>query len=60
MRNSAEQICRQYALLIKFNAGISNPDRIAIGIRPVNPARSPINVPDSSPLFNILGATRLQ
>src|SRR4051812_5534410 len=33
-RTAAQQICRQFAILIKFNAGISDPDKIAIGVRP--------------------------
>ncbi|MGH7178722.1 MAG: hypothetical protein ACREJC_15195 [Tepidisphaeraceae bacterium] len=56
-RNLAEQICRQFAMLIKVNSGISDSDKIAIGVRPVNPDRNPINVPASSPLLNVLGAT---
>jgi hypothetical protein len=56
-RNSAEQICRQYAMGIKVNAGISDPDKIAIGVRPVNTSRSQRHVPDTSPLLNILAAT---
>ena len=56
-RTSAEQICRQFATLIKYNAGISDPDKIAIGVRPVNPDRNPIEVPETSPLVNIIGAT---
>src|SRR5215218_6187825 len=58
-RTSAEQVCRQFAILIKYNAGISDPDKIAIGVRPVNTSREPINVPDSSPLLNVIGATPL-
>jgi hypothetical protein len=54
---AAKALCRQYANVIKFNAGISDADKIAIGVRPVNPTRNPINVPDSSPLLNIIGAT---
>jgi hypothetical protein len=56
-RTSAEQICRQYATLIKYNAGISDPDKIAIGVRPVNPDRIPITAPQTSPLLNIIGCT---
>ena len=36
-RNAAEQICRQYAIEIKYNAGISDANKIAIGVRPVAP-----------------------
>jgi hypothetical protein len=56
-RTTAEQVVRQYAALIKPNAGISDADKIAIGVPPVNPNRNPINVPASSPLLNIVGAT---
>jgi hypothetical protein len=56
-RAAAEALCRQFANIIKFNAGISDAAKIAIGVRPVNPNRSPINVPDSSPLLNVIGAT---
>jgi hypothetical protein len=56
-RNAAEQLCRQFATLIKFNAGISNPDKIAIGVRPVNPNRDPIECPQTSPMVNIVAAT---
>ena len=58
-RIAAEQIVRQYVSLIKPNAGISDPDKIAIGVRPVNTSRDPINPPSSSPLLNIIGATPL-
>jgi hypothetical protein len=56
-RNTAAQLCRQYASQIKVNAGISDANKIAIGVPPVNNSRSPINVPESSPLLNIIGAT---
>lgn len=56
-RNAAEQLCRQFATLIKYNAGISNPDKIAIGVRPVNPERNPIDCPTSSPMLNVVAAT---
>jgi hypothetical protein len=56
-RASAEELCRQYAAGIKVNAGISNSDKIAIGVRPVNNSRTPIPVPDTSPLLNIVGNT---
>jgi hypothetical protein len=56
-RNAAEQLCRQYAGLIKLNAGISDADKIAIGVRPVNPNREPINCPQSAPKLNVVAAT---
>src|SRR5688572_19785906 len=35
-RVAAEQICRQYASLIKLNGGVSDADKKAIGVRPLN------------------------
>jgi hypothetical protein len=57
MRNAAAQLCRQYAGLIKLNAGISDPDKIAIGVRPVNPNRDPIECPQTQPQLNVVAAT---
>jgi hypothetical protein len=56
-RNAAEQLCRQYAGLIKMNAGISDPDKIAAGVRPVNPTRNPIECAKTAPKLNVLAAT---
>src|SRR5687768_12217265 len=46
-RMTAEQMCRKYAILIKANPGISDPDKLAAGVRPVNNSRDPIEVPDT-------------
>ena len=56
-RAAAEQIVRQFAGLIRANAGISDEAKEAIGVRPVNNSRSTINVPASSPLLGVIGAT---
>jgi hypothetical protein len=56
-RNAAEQLCRQYASLIKHNAGISDADKVAIGVRPVNPTRERINCPQTAPALNVMAAT---
>ena len=56
-RAVCETLCRQYAILFKENGGISDADKIAIGVRPINPAREPRNAPATSPLLNIVGAT---
>jgi len=56
-RNAAEQICRQYAVIIKNNGGINDADKIAIGVRPVNSGREPIHCPQTSPLLNVIAAT---
>lgn len=56
-RNAAEQVCRQFAILIKYNAGIGNGAKIAAGVRPVNPDREPIECPQSSPALNVVAST---
>ena len=56
-RSICESLIRQYAMLIKDNGGISDGDKINIGVRPVNPSREPIECPQTSPLLSILGAT---
>jgi hypothetical protein len=55
-RTAAEQMCRQFAIAIKFNAAISDSAKIAAGVRPVNPNRDPIPAPVTSPLLSIYGA----
>lgn len=54
-RSVAQSLCRQYAILIKENAGIDDADKVNVGVRPVNPSRDPIQVPMTSPLMAILG-----
>ncbi|MFG0329675.1 MAG: hypothetical protein ACF8PN_07235 [Phycisphaerales bacterium] len=58
-RRSAEQIVRQFAGIIKANAGVSDPAKIAIGIRPrgAGGGGTPIGEITSSPLLRIIGAT---
>lgn len=56
-RNTCEELLRQYAIDIKNNEGITDGDKIAVGVRPINPNREPIDAPGTSPLLNILGAT---
>ena len=56
-RANCENLVRRYASLIKYNGGISSAAKLAIGVNPVNPARSRVDVPASSPLLNVIGAT---
>jgi hypothetical protein len=56
-RSICESLIRQYAMLIKDNGGITDGDKINIGVRPINPNREPIECPQTSPLLSILGAT---
>jgi hypothetical protein len=58
-RAAAEAICRQYAMAIKVSAGVSDGDKIAIGVRPQNDQRDPIPAPDTSPMLNVVAATPL-
>ena len=54
-RSVCETLCRQYAILIKENSGISDADKVAIGVRPINPNREPRECPQSSPLLSVIG-----
>lgn len=54
-RSIAENMCRQYAIDIKNNEGITDGDKLAIGVRPINPDREPIDPPTTQPLLNVLG-----
>ena len=56
-RFTAEQLIQQYYSLIKCNAGVSDDDKIAIGVRPLNRTRTRVNAPTTSPKLNILGCT---
>jgi hypothetical protein len=56
-RNLAETLCRQYAIQIKYNNGITDQAKIDIGVRPVNPDREPVHCPQTSPLVNVTAAT---
>ncbi|MCI0362939.1 MAG: hypothetical protein L0219_03605, partial [Phycisphaerales bacterium] len=53
-RSICEDLCRQYAIDIKNNEGITDQDKINIGVRPINPNREPIECPQTSPLLSIL------
>jgi len=56
-RSIAESLCRQYAIIIKETPGISDEDKVAAGVRPVNPNRDPIQCPQTSPIVTIIGNT---
>jgi hypothetical protein len=56
-RAAAESVCRQYAGVIKRNAGVTDSDKIAIGVPPINNERTPVPAPGSSPLLNVIGNT---
>lgn len=56
-RSVCESLCRQYAIQIKQNAGISDGDKLSIGVRPVNTSRQRIGAPTTFPLLGLLGST---
>jgi hypothetical protein len=56
-RSIAETMCRQYAMMIKDNIGITDGDKLLVGVRPINPDRENIDPPSTQPLLNILGNT---
>ena len=56
-RSVAETMIRQYAIDIKNNEGIPDGEKLAIGVRPINPDREPIDPPTTQPLINVLGNT---
>jgi hypothetical protein len=56
-RRIAEEVHSKYYNLIKVDPEISDPDKIAIGVSPVNPERKAISVPPTVPLLNAVGAT---
>jgi hypothetical protein len=55
-RAAAEAVCRQYAGLIKRSAGISDDDKIAAGVPPMNNSREPVGVPVTYPIVSVYGA----
>lgn len=59
-RFAAEQLCRQYAAVIKPNAGIGDADKLAIGVPPPNNGRTPVPAPASWPDLSILNGAPAQ
>lgn len=56
-RNSCVELCRLYAIQIKYNAGISDALKAALGIDPPNPDRTPVYCPQSAPTLIAIAAT---
>lgn len=55
-RGQAASVCRRYAILIKYNNAISDIDKLAIGVEPVNTNREPVYCPQSTPMLTIAGS----
>ena len=56
-RNNATILCRQYAQIIRNNSGISDAEKIAAGVRPINPDREPLYAPGTQPSLEIVSST---
>lgn len=56
-RATAETLLRQYAIDVKYDQGVTDGDKINLGVRPVNPNREPIDCPQTSPLLSIIANT---
>lgn len=56
-RWTLENLIRAYARDIKANLGVTDGDKIALGVPPINATRSKRKVPHVSPELNILGQT---
>ncbi len=56
-RVQVESLARTLAMQIKMNAGILDSDKLAIGVKPVNPNRSPITAPVSWPEISVMAST---
>lgn len=54
-KSIAVNLCREYAIDIKNNEGIPDGDKLAVGVRPINPNREPIDPPATAPIVNVLG-----
>lgn len=54
--SSAKAAAAVMGQTIRQNAGVSDPDKIAAGLRPTNSARPRIPVPTTIPILSILGA----
>lgn len=53
---TAIQLVRSFAMRIKADDGVSDQDKIDIGVRPNNPSRAPVPPPTTAPVLNIVGA----
>jgi hypothetical protein len=56
-RAQAVGICRQYAKLIKYNAGIDDQAKLDAGIKPPTTSSEPVDCPMASPLLGVVAAT---
>jgi hypothetical protein len=57
---AALSLVRVYAQMIRRNVGVSNGDKVDLGLTIVDPTPTPVPAPVSAPLLEITGATPLQ
>lgn len=50
--------CRPYAQNVRANLGVTNEDKLALGLNLIVTTRTPIPAPDSNPLLSVIGATQ--
>ena len=58
-KTSARGICGSFYRQIQNNNGITNEDKLLIGVLPFNPSRTPRNCPQLSPALSIVASTPL-
>lgn len=56
-KNAALAVVRTYAQQIAHNAGVTDGNKLALGLNLPNTSPSPIPAPTSSPLLTVIGAT---
>ena len=54
----AIQLVRSYAMRIKMDDGVSDQDKLDVGVRPVNPHRTPVPPPETAPDVSIVAAVK--
>ncbi len=56
IKASSKASCRVYAQQIKANAGVSDQDKLQLGLHINDTTKTPIPAPSSAPILNITGA----
>ncbi len=58
-RNAATVVFRAYATQIRANLGVSDANKIALGVPPRDPTNTPVPPPATFPVFAVLNSTSL-
>lgn len=59
-RNAATVVFRSYAAQIRANLGVSDANKIALGVPPRDPSNTPVPPPATFPVITVLNSTSLQ